>query len=99
MVRHVRESSWFEPLVDALDAIYKEKKCPDVKGVRDTLLLPLNICVLLLIAEFFCKFLQARSLNYSSIKNKLESIMEHLKFIQEGLEDYDAIGYSLIHFL
>ena len=108
MVRHV-EASWriisqFEPLVDAFDAIYNEKRCPDVKGVRDTLLQPQNICMLLLVAEllvpinYFSKFLQTRSLNYSSIKNKLGSVIERLKFIQEGLEDYDAIDSSLAHF-
>ena len=42
--------SRFESLVDALDAIYNEKRCPDVKGVRDVLLLPQNIRMLLLVA-------------------------------------------------
>ena len=75
------------PLVDALDAIYNEKRCPDVKGVRDALLQPQNICMLLLVAEllvsinYFSKFLQTRSLNYSSINNKLGSIIERLKLI------------------
>ena len=74
-----RITSRFETLVDALDTIYKEKRGPDVKGFRDTLLLPQNICMLLLVAEllvpinYFSKFLQTRSLNYSSTKNKLES--------------------------
>ena len=95
--------SWFEPLVDALDAIYNEKRYPDVKGVRDALLQPQNICVLLLVAEllvpinYFSKFLQAKSLNYSSIKKKLGSVIERLKLIQEGLEDYDAIDSSFVH--
>ena len=99
-----RIMSRFEPLVDALDAIYNEKRCPDVKGVRDALLQPQNICMLLLVAEllvpinYFSKFLQTRSLNYSSIKNKLGSVIERLKLIQEGLEDYDAIDSSLVHF-
>ena len=56
--------SGFEPLVDALDVIYNEKRCQDVKGVGDALLLPQNICMLLLVAEllvtisYFSKFLQ-----------------------------------------
>ena len=60
--------------------------------------------MLLLVAEllapinYFFKFLQRRNLNYSSIKNKLGSVIEHLKLIQEGLEDYDAIDSSLAHF-
>ena len=79
--------SRFEPLVDALDAIYNEKRRPDVKGVRDTLLQPQIICMLLLVAEllvpinYFSKFLQTRNLNYSSIKNKLGSVTERLKLI------------------
>ena len=54
--------------MDALDAIYNEKRYPDVKGVRDALLQPQNICMLLLVAEllvpinYFSKFLQAKSL-------------------------------------
>ena len=89
--------SQFESLVDALDAIYNEKRCPDVKAVRDTPLLPQNICMLLVVAEllvpinYFSKFLQTRTLNYSSIKNKLGSFIENFKLILEGLEDYDAI--------
>ena len=90
--------------MDALDAIYDEKRCLNVKGVRDTLLQPQNICMVLLVAEllvpinYFSKFLQTRSLNYSSIKNKLGSVIERLKLIQEGLEDYDGINSSLVHF-
>ena len=47
--------------------------------------------------NYFSKFLQT-SLNYNSIKNKLGSVIERLKLIQEGLEDYDAIDSSLVHF-
>ena len=95
-----RNISRSEPLVDALDAIYNEKRCPDVTRVRDALLQPQNICMLLFVAEFcyFSKSLQIRSLNCSSIKNKLGSVIERLKLIQEGLEDYDAIDSSLVHF-
>ena len=90
--------------MNALDAIYNEKRCPDVKGVRDALLQPQNICMLLLVAEllvpinYFSKFFQTRCLNYSSITNKLGCIIESLQLIQEGLEDYDAIDSSLVHF-
>ena len=96
--------SRFEPLVDALDAIYNKKRPPDVKGVRDALLQAQNIFMLLLVAEllvpinYFSKLLQTRSLNYSSIKNKLGSVIERLKLVQEELEDYDAIDSSLVHF-
>ena len=93
----------FEPLVDLLDAVYNEKRCLDVKRVRDALLQPQNICMGLLVGEllvpinYFSNFLQT-SLNYSSIKNKLGSVIERSKLIQEGQEDYDAIDSSLVHF-
>ena len=89
--------------MDLLDVIYNEKRCLDVKGVRDALLQPQNICMTLLVAEllvpinYFSKFLQT-GLIYSSIKNKLGSVIERLKLIQEGLEDFDAINSSLVHF-
>ena len=71
----------FEPLVDLLDAVYNEKRCVDVKGVRDAHLQPQSICMALLVGEllvpinYFSNFLQT-SLNYSSIKNKLGSVIE-----------------------
>ena len=74
-----------------------------MKGVRDPLLLPQNICMLLLVAEllvpinYFSKFLQT-SLNYSSSKNRLGSVTERLKLIEKGLEDYDGIDSCLVHF-
>ena len=74
-----------------------------MKGVRDALLQPQKICMTLLVAEllvpinYFSKFLQT-GLIYSSIKNTLGSVIERLKHIQEGLEDYDAINSSLVHF-
>ena len=41
--------------------------------------------------NYVSKFLQTRSLNYSSIKNKFGSVIE-------GLEDYEAFNSSLVHF-
>ena len=99
-----RVISRFDPLVDTLDGIYNEKRCPDVKGVRDALLLPQNICMLLIVAEllvqinYFYKFLQTRILNCFSIKDKFWSATERLKLIHEGLKDYDAIDSSLVYF-
>lgn len=96
--------SRFEPLIDALDSIYAAKKCPDVKGVRDAILLPDNICMLLLVAEvllpvnYFSKFLQTRSLNYASVKSKLQRVLERLEKIQDGLKNYDAVDSDLTHF-
>ena len=58
----------------------------------------LHVAELLVPINYFSKFLQTRCLNYSSIRNKLGSVIEHLKLIQEGLEDYHAIDSSLVHF-
>ena len=55
----------------------------------------LLVAELLVPVNYFSKFLQKRSLNYSSIKNKFGSVTE---LTQEGLEDYDAINSSLVHF-
>ena len=66
-----RVISWFHPLIDALDAVYLDKGDAEAKGVRDILLDPDIICMLLLLAEvlspinMFSKFLQTVTLIYS----------------------------------
>ena len=61
----------FRPLAAAIDAIYKDKKDLEAKGIRDILLTLDIILMLLLLAEVlvpintFCKFLQTRNLNLS----------------------------------
>ena len=96
--------SRFEPLIDALDSIYTASKSPDVKGVRDALLLPANISMLLLVAvvlvpiNYFSKFLQTKSLNYVSVKSKLEKLIVNIETIKQSLNDYDAIDSCLRHF-
>ena len=63
----------FRPLVAAIDAIYKDKKDLEAKGIRDILLTLDIILMLLLLAEVlvpintFCKFLQTRYLNLSLV--------------------------------
>ena len=87
-----------------MDSIYTASKSPDVKGVRDALLFPANISMLLLVAEvlvpinYFSKFLQTKSLNYASVKSKLEKLIVNIETIKQSLNDYDVIDSSLTHF-
>ena len=72
--------------------------------MRDALLLPANISMLLLVAEvlvpinYFSKFLQTKSLSYASVKSKLEKLIVNIETIKQSLNDYDAIDSSLTHF-
>ena len=60
----IRIISRFEPLLDALDSIFPQRGDAEAKGVRDQLLQPEIICMLLLLAEVlapinnFSRFLQ-----------------------------------------
>lgn len=44
------------------------------------------------------KFLQTKSLNCSSIRSKLETVIEWVKVIQGRLNEYDTIDASLVYF-
>ena len=61
--------SRFKQVITALDALTNEKCDEDAKGIRDQLLLPMSILMLLLLADVlvpinnFCCFLQTRNLN------------------------------------
>ena len=72
----IRVTNRFKLLVAALDALFKDKKDPEAKGIRDILLNPQIILMLLLLAEVlvpinnFRKFLQTRNLNYSLVMGK-----------------------------
>ena len=74
----IRIITQFKPLVAALDAIYKDKKDLEAKGMHNILLTPDIILMLLLLAEVlvpinnFCKFLQTRNFNYSLAMTKYQ---------------------------
>ena len=67
---YARITSRSEPLIEALDVIYFEKKGAEVKGVSDLLLDPDLVCMLLLLLEvlvpvnILSKFLQRSMLFY-----------------------------------
>ena len=75
----------FEPLIDALDVIYFEKKDTEARRVRDLLLDPDLVCMLLLLSEVLApintlsKFLQTSMLFYCSTTEKVNGLLERYK--------------------
>ena len=88
----VRVISRFKQTVAALDTIFMEKKDPESKGIRDQLLSPSLILMLLLLAEVlvpinnFCRFLQTRNLNYSLVMSKFQRVVKKLEDIKANLQ-------------
>ena len=83
--------SRFSQVITALDALTNEKHDKDAKGIRDQMLLPMSILMLLLLAEVlvpidnFCRFLQTRNLNYSLIMFKFQQAVNKLQKIKTNL--------------
>ena len=83
--------SRFKQVMAALDALTNEKRVEDAKGIRDQLLSPSSILMLLLLAEMlvpinnFCRFLQTRNLNYSLIMSKFHRVVTKLEKIKTNL--------------
>ena len=97
-----RVISRFHPLIDALDAVYLDKGDAEAKGVRDILLDPDIICMLLLLAEvlspinMFSKFLQTGTLIYSSVSANVNRLLERLLRIKEELKDHDSVETEVL---
>ena len=100
----IRVISRFKPLIQALDAIFLERKDPDAKGIRDQLLSPPLILMLLLLAEVllpinhFCKFLQTRNLNYCLVMGKFKRLIAKLGQIKNELDFHDSVDTDLKYF-
>lgn len=66
----------FEPLINCLDVLYNENGDNDAKALREMLLDPMNVCMLLLMAELlkhvnsFSMFLQTRNLNFTEVSSR-----------------------------
>ena len=94
----------FEPLLDALDSIFMERGDTEAKGVRDQLLQPEVICMLLLLAEvlspinFFSKYLQTSTLLYGDVGAKLDQLLQRLHLIKDSLKDHDSVDTPLKFF-
>ena len=93
--------SIFEPLIDGLDVIYFEKKDTKAKGVCDFLLDPDLVCMLLLLSEVLApinilsKFLQASTLFYCSVTEKVSHLLERLQDVKAEPKDHDSMETSL----
>ena len=93
--------SQFSQAITALDALTNEKRDKDAKGIRDQMLSPTSILMLLLLAEVlvpidnFCRFLQTRNLNYSLIMFKFQQAVNKLQKIKTNLWNHDAIDVNL----
>ena len=78
-------------MIAALEALTNEKRDEDAKGIRDQLLSPTSILMLLLLAEVlvpinnFCCFLQTRNSNYSLIMSKFQRVVTKLEKIKTNL--------------
>ena len=100
----IRVINRYKPLIAALDTIFHEKKDPEAKGIRDQLLSPDMILILLLLAELlvpvnrFCKFLQTRNLNYGLVMAKFKQVISKLEQIKICLPHHDAVDTKLKYF-
>ena len=93
----------FEPLLDALDSISKERGDAEAKGVRDQLLQPKIISVLLHLAEVLSpinisKYLQTSTLLYCNVVAKLDRLLQRLYLIKDSLKDHDSVDTPLKFF-
>ena len=92
-------------MIAALDDLTNEKCDEDAKGIRDQLLSPMSVLMLLLLAELlvpinnFCRFLQTRNLNYSLIMSKFQQLVTKLEKIKTNLQNHDAIDVNLQFFI
>ena len=85
--------SGLHPLIDALDVIFFERGDTEAKEVRDQLLEPNLLLMLLFLAEVFnpinilSKYLQTSTLVYASITTKVNHLIEKLHIIKGSLSD------------
>ena len=96
--------SRFEPLIDALDTIFTERKDPESKGVRDLWLGKEMILTMLLLAEVLtpinslCRYLQTKNLNFLSVDAKFEKLFNTLMTMKSNLAQHNAVDSPLKFF-
>ena len=101
----IRIISRFHPLIDALDVIFFERGCAEAKGVRDRLLEPNLLLMLLLLTEvsnlihILSKHLQTSTLVYASISTKVNHLIEKLHIIKDSLSDPQVADSKLKFFI
>ena len=91
------------PLIDALDVIFFERGDAEAQGVRDQLLEP-NLLLLLLLAELLnpinilSKCLQTSTLVHASITAKVNHLIEKLHIVKDSLSDPQVADSKLKFF-
>ena len=84
--------------------IFFERGCAEAKGVRDQLLEPNLLLMLLLLAEvlnlihILSKYLQTSTLVYASITTKVNHLIEKLHIIKDSLSDPQVADSKLNFF-
>ena len=79
----------FEEMVDLVDAIYEKLKDPGVRNAllrHDMILFKLFLADLSQISNNFCKFLQSRAMQFSSLPSKVERMKECLRKNMENIK-------------
>ena len=81
-----------------------ERGYAEAKGVKDQLLQPEIICMLLLLAEvlspvnIFSKYLQTSTRLYCDVGAKLDRLLQRLHLIKDSLKDHDSVDTPLKFF-
>ena len=100
----IRINSRFHPLIDVLDVIFLERGDAEAKGVRDGLLEP-NLLLLLLLAEvlspinILSKYLKTSTIVYASISAKVNHLTEKMHIIKDSLSDPHVADSKLKFFI
>ena len=86
----------FFQIIAAHDTLYSVRRDDDAKGVKDKLLNPSTILMLLLLAEalapinVFCCYLQTRHLNYITALDKFRNCIRSLKDLKTKVQNFDV---------
>ena len=95
--------SRLEPLVNCLDTLITYSRAPDMKGVRDELLEPNTILILLLLADIlvhvnrFSWYLQTRNLIFAMLARKFGKLVESMQHLAEN--DGPSFSEHAVQFL
>ena len=97
---HVHVVSWFKQMVVALDFCTTEKHDDNANAIRDQVLSPISVLMLLSPAKLlepisiFCCLLQYKNLNHSLTISKFTQIVTKLSKIKSDLPNHDVVDVS-----
>lgn len=90
----IRIINRFSQLISALEALYSQRNDTDAKGIKDKILRPNTILMLLVLAEalvpinIFSRYLQSLKLNYLTAIEKFKKCIVVLKKLKEKIRNY-----------